>query len=72
MARLLAARDPESITVEQRKEKRRGRLFVDIMRNAYAQMVVAPVSTVHWLEAEDLPETDRGAGGFGSTGVVKV
>ena len=33
-----------------------------------AQMVVAPVSTVHWREAAELPETERGAGGFGSTG----
>jgi dUTP pyrophosphatase len=35
-------------------------------------MVVAPVSTVHWHETENLPDTERGAGGFGSTGVVKA
>ena len=34
-----------------------------------AQMVVAPVVTVDWAETEDLPETLRGDGGFGSTGV---
>ncbi len=33
-----------------------------------AQMVVAPVSRVVWRETEDLDETARGAGGFGSTG----
>lgn len=33
-----------------------------------AQMVVAPVRTVMWEEKETLAETDRGAGGFGSTG----
>lgn len=33
-----------------------------------AQMVVAPVSQVDWLEADALDETERGAGGFGSTG----
>ena len=34
-----------------------------------AQMVVAPHSRVQWIEAEELSETKRGAGGFGSTGV---
>ena len=34
-----------------------------------AQLVVAPVVTVDWAETEDLPETLRGDGGFGSTGV---
>lgn len=33
-----------------------------------AQMVVMPVSLAPVLEAESLDETDRGAGGFGSTG----
>lgn len=33
-----------------------------------AQLVVAPVSRVEWTETADLPETARGAGGFGSTG----
>lgn len=36
-----------------------------------AQLVVAPVSRVAWREAESLPETGRGAGGFGSTGMKK-
>jgi len=33
-----------------------------------AQMVVAPVSRLEWAETETLPESGRGAGGFGSTG----
>ena len=36
-----------------------------------AQMVVAPVVGIEWDETDTLPETDRGAGGFGSTGVEK-
>jgi dUTP pyrophosphatase len=33
-----------------------------------AQMVVAPVAQAGWIEVDDLDETARGAGGFGSTG----
>lgn len=33
-----------------------------------AQMVVAAYSRVEWEKVEKLPETARGAGGFGSTG----
>ena len=33
-----------------------------------AQMVVAPVSAVNFAERETLDDTERGAGGFGSTG----
>ncbi len=33
-----------------------------------AQMVIMPVSVMPTVEAESLDETDRGAGGFGSTG----
>jgi len=32
-----------------------------------AQMVVAPVTQAAWQEVDALPETARGAGGFGST-----
>ena len=35
-----------------------------------AQMVVAPVRTIMWEEKEELADTVRGAGGFGSTGVA--
>ena len=37
-----------------------------------AQMIVAPVRTVMWEEKEDLADTARGAGGFGSTGTHRV
>jgi dUTP pyrophosphatase len=33
-----------------------------------AQMVVAPVTRVTWKTVTELPASDRGAGGFGSTG----
>lgn len=39
---VVAARDPERFTTEQRKGKRRGRLYLDTARNAYAQTAVAP------------------------------
>lgn len=35
-----------------------------------AQMVVAPVSRIEWRETMELPTSERGAGGFGSTGVA--
>ena len=33
-----------------------------------AQLVVMPYLSVSFEECESLPETERGAGGFGSTG----
>jgi dUTP pyrophosphatase len=33
-----------------------------------AQLVIAPVAQASWQEVDDLDETSRGAGGFGSTG----
>ncbi|MES1197255.1 MAG: dUTP diphosphatase [Pseudomonadota bacterium] len=33
-----------------------------------AQMVIAPVTQARWEEVAALPESKRGAGGFGSTG----
>ena len=33
-----------------------------------AQMLIAPVTRATWIEAETLDDTERGAGGFGSTG----
>ena len=64
VAALLASRHPDVITVEQRKDKRGARVYADIMRNGYAQLVVAlfavrarpgaPVSTpLSWSEVED-------------------
>lgn len=34
-----------------------------------AQMVIAPVTRARWVACETLDETERGAGGFGHTGV---
>ncbi len=33
-----------------------------------AQLVVAPVVRLTWSEVPELPDSDRGSGGFGSTG----
>jgi bifunctional non-homologous end joining protein LigD len=63
-AGLLASRHPEMITTEQRKNKRGMRIYADVMRNAYAQTVVAnyavrgrpgaPVAVpLNWAEVED-------------------
>jgi dUTP pyrophosphatase len=35
-----------------------------------AQAVLVPVTRGAWQEVEALPETRRGAGGFGSTGTA--
>jgi len=64
VATQLASRFPKELTVDQRKEQRGHRLYLDIMRNAYAQTVVAPYSVrgrpgahvatpLHWAEVED-------------------
>ncbi len=34
-----------------------------------AQLVIAPVVQMDWVSVSDLPASDRGTGGFGSTGV---
>lgn len=43
--------------------------FVVERGDRIAQIVVAPVQRGNLVEVADLDETDRGAGGFGSTGV---
>jgi bifunctional non-homologous end joining protein LigD len=64
VAAALVARRPDALTIEQRKSKREGKVFVDTYRNAYAQHAVAPYSTralprapiatpLHWEEVED-------------------
>ncbi len=64
-AALLASRHPDVITAEQRKDKRGERVYADVMRNAYAQLVVAsysvrarpgaPVATpLSWPEVESV------------------
>jgi bifunctional non-homologous end joining protein LigD len=61
---VLASREPDRFTDEVRKNKRRGRLFLDISRNAYAQLIVAPYTVranaeahvatpLAWSELED-------------------
>ena len=42
VAQRLTAADPEHLTTEFTKQKREGRLFLDVNRNAYAQTAVAP------------------------------
>ena len=44
VAEVIVAEDPDHRTIEPRKDKRGGRLYLDIMRNAYAQTAVAPYS----------------------------
>ena len=34
-----------------------------------AQIVIAPVQQARWVESDRLDATERGAGGFGSTGL---
>jgi bifunctional non-homologous end joining protein LigD len=42
MAAWLARQHPDALTVEQRKDKRGGRIYLDVMRNAYGQTGVMP------------------------------
>ena len=42
LAETLARRDPDHWTTEPRKDERRGRLFVDYLRNAYGQTAIPP------------------------------
>jgi bifunctional non-homologous end joining protein LigD len=44
VAEVVVADEPDHRTVEARKENRGGRVYIDIMRNAYAQTAVAPYS----------------------------
>lgn len=44
VAAVVAADDAQHRTVEVRKDKRGGRVYLDVMRNAYAQTAVAPYS----------------------------
>lgn len=42
--------------------------FIFCPGDRIAQLVIAPVTRVEWQEVEELEETERGSGGFGSTG----
>ena len=44
LGKRLAAAHPETLTVEQRLEARRGRVYLDPLRNAFGATVVAPYS----------------------------
>jgi bifunctional non-homologous end joining protein LigD len=64
VALLLVRRHPDKYTLEHRKKNRRGRIFMDMLRNAYGATSVAPYSVrarpgapvatpVDWQEVED-------------------
>jgi bifunctional non-homologous end joining protein LigD len=64
VARTLAARHPDLATTEQRRASRGSRIYLDVMRNAYAQLAVAPYSVrarpgapvatpIDWSELDD-------------------
>ncbi|MEU8434473.1 non-homologous end-joining DNA ligase [Streptomyces sp. NPDC029216] len=70
VADVLAARHPDRFTTEARKKARRGRLYLDIGRNAYAQTAVAPYAVrarpgapvaapLAWSELDDPDLTAR-------------
>lgn len=42
VAKLLQRRQPERYTLEQRKDRRQGKIFLDTLRNAYGATAVAP------------------------------
>lgn len=44
VATIVAGRESSKLTIEVRKNKRMGRIFIDVGRNAYAQHAVAPYS----------------------------
>ena len=70
LSEVLSRQHPDSLTTEQRKDKRMGRLFLDTFRNGYAQTSVtpyavrakevAPVATpLDWDELGDKNLTSR-------------
>ena len=60
------------MTVELRPRSQTNRTMSEYTSRVLAciasKMVVAPVTRVAWREVDTLSETERGAGGFGSTG----
>lgn len=65
---VLASRYPDRLTTETRKDQRKGRIFLDYLRNAYAQTAVPPyavrplpgapvVTPLDWDELDD-PDLD--------------
>lgn len=70
IADTLAERHPDRLTTQVRKDQRGGRLFVDVLRNAYAQHAVAPYSVrplrgapvatpMRWSELDDTRSARR-------------
>jgi bifunctional non-homologous end joining protein LigD len=70
VAELAARRHPDRLTTAQRKDRRGGRLYLDIQRNAYGQHAVAPYSVralpgapvaapLQWSEIDDPELTPR-------------
>ena len=64
VSELLVAREPGLLALEQRRDKRGGRIYADVLRNAYAQTAAAPYSVrgrpgatvatpLHWAELDD-------------------
>jgi len=62
-ARVLVSRAPDRLTIEQRKDQCGHRIYLDVMRDAYAQTVIAPCAVrarpgatvampLHWAEVE--------------------
>ena len=71
VALVLAAAEPDLVTIEPRKAARGDRIYADIMRNGYAQTAVAPYSVrahpgapvavpLHWDEVADPQLSPRG------------
>jgi len=46
--------------------------FVISRGSRIAQMVIAPYAQAEWQASDGLPESRRGAGGFGSTGYARI
>lgn len=44
IASFIASKDPINLTIEHRKEKRKGRVFIDIYRNSFSQTSICPYS----------------------------
>lgn len=70
IARKVADLDPDNFTTEVRKDARKGRVFIDYLRNAYGQTAVAPYTVrargdapiatpLDWIEVEASDWTPR-------------
>jgi dUTP pyrophosphatase len=74
-ANILVGNSPGTVDEDYRGEL--GVILTNVSAKPYtvrrgqriAQAVIAPVLRAIWLEATSLPETERSAGGFGSTGI---